>query len=102
MDQEIKKILGGLIEAHNKGPLPLFQHGRPLVDVTYIDNFVDAVVLATESDRGLGRVFNISNGDPQPVIDLLQELFKQLDVTLKTKPMSVSFEMLARVLGISE
>jgi len=95
-------ILYSIIKAHEQGPLPLFRQGQSLVDLTDIDNVVDAIVLAVESDKGVGKIFNITNGDPKKVIELIEELFRLVDVPLKTVSIPFSFEMASCILGFVE
>ena len=40
------------------------EHGGNLIDMTCIDNLVDAVVLALDADDASGRAYSITNGEP--------------------------------------
>ena len=66
-------LLPRLLRVARQTRLPLMRGGSALVDLTYIDNVVDAVLLALSVDLKRG-VFNISNGEPMPVIALFKEL----------------------------
>jgi nucleoside-diphosphate-sugar epimerase len=82
-------ILPRLIKANQKIGIPLINEGKACIDVTYIDNVISALLLCQNApDHLLGRVFNITNGEPMKVIDLLEKLFNKLNYTLNFKPIS--------------
>lgn len=59
-----------------KGRLILPRGGNTLLDLTYADNVVHAMQLAsTKQDLSSGGVFNITNGEPWRVRDVLEALF---------------------------
>jgi nucleoside-diphosphate-sugar epimerase len=66
-------LLPRLLRVARKTRLPLMHGGSALLDLTYVDNVVDAVMLALSSDLKRATV-NISNGEPLPVIDLFNAL----------------------------
>ncbi|EFC46374.1 predicted protein [Naegleria gruberi] len=47
-----------------------------LIDLTYIDNVVDALLLAYKRDKCLGKAYNITNGEPLDLHKLCKELSK--------------------------
>ncbi len=72
-------ILPRLIRAHQAGRLFVIGDREPLVDLTFIDNAVDALLLCREApSHALGRKYNVTNGAPvrlwQVVTSVLQEL----------------------------
>jgi nucleoside-diphosphate-sugar epimerase len=58
--------------------IPLFYGGKALVDLTYVDNVVDALILAMESPLE-GKKYNITNGESWEIRQLIELLFKKLD-----------------------
>lgn len=62
------------------GRVPLPNGGRALVDLTYAENVVHAMWLATHGENfESGTTFNITNHEPTTVASVLEELFaKQL------------------------
>ena len=51
--------------------------GEQLRDLTYVDDAVDALLLAAASDAGVGKVYNVGGGDPvslKALAELLIEL----------------------------
>lgn len=82
-------IIPRLIKAHESMPLPLFKEGKVLLDMTYIDNVVDALMACIKAPQeALGRKFNITNGQPMYLIELLEKLFNKLGIQLKTRPVN--------------
>jgi nucleoside-diphosphate-sugar epimerase len=82
-------ILPRLIRASTKTGIPLINQGKASIDITYIDNVVDALLLCQNApDHLLGRVFNITNGEPIYIADLLEMLFSKLNYSCKLKPIS--------------
>lgn len=53
---------------------PLFNGGEALIELTYVDNVVDAVELALALPNPAGDIFNISNGQPRRAVDLFAQL----------------------------
>ncbi len=74
------------------GRLPLPNGGHTLLDLTYLENVVDAMWLATTA-QGLSpcEVLNISNGEPVVLSDVLRSLSRQLGepFTLRALPYPV-------------
>ena len=54
------------------------QPGRTVIDLTCVENVAYATRLAAESPAAAGRVYNITNDDPRPVTDVVDELFTLL------------------------
>ena len=81
-----------LLEVHEKIGVPLFDGGRALIDLTAVQNAATALRLAAETPGVDGETFNITNDDPRPFRDLLDQLFTMLGRTpryrrLRTKPL---------------
>lgn len=64
------------------GRLPLPRGGRAVLDITYVDNVVQAMQLASAPDAPQrmpsGAAFNITNHQPVVLRDVLHQLFAQL------------------------
>lgn len=55
--------------------MPVINNGRALTDITYVDNFTDAVRKAlTAPDTAWNEIYNISNGDPISVRDWFSQV----------------------------
>lgn len=74
-------VLPRIIMAQMKNRLPLFYGGNVWVDLTYIDNVIDAIELAVLAPKELDfEDYNITNDDPRSLKDLLNLLFHKLDM----------------------
>ncbi|ASA20820.1 NAD-dependent epimerase/dehydratase family protein [Paenibacillus donghaensis] len=81
--------------------VPLLDGGIALIDLTYVDNVVDAMLLGSSApDAATGRIYNISNGEPMPFVELLTSLFAKLDIPLHTR--SVSYRTAHLAAGLLE
>ncbi len=69
------QLVGRIVERARSGRLALVNGGRALVDTTYIDNAVDALVAALDAVSPTapcaGRAYVIANGEPRPIRDLV-------------------------------
>jgi nucleoside-diphosphate-sugar epimerase len=76
-----RAIVPRILMAAERGLMPLPGGGRSLIDVTYVDNVVDAIEAAAAAPAECeGRAFNITNGEPISVRDLVQRLFAALEL----------------------
>jgi len=74
-------ILPRIATALRRQRLPRIGDGRCRVDMTYIDNVVDAVVLALDAPRECsGRAYNITNGEPVHIWAVIDRLADALGV----------------------
>ncbi|WP_133499545.1 NAD-dependent epimerase/dehydratase family protein [Cognatilysobacter terrigena] len=68
-------LLPRIAEALRRRRLPRIGDGRCTVDLTYVDNAVDAVVHALDAPTSLhGRAYNVSNGEPVLIWDVIDRL----------------------------
>ena len=75
-----------LIRAHGARGFPLIGADDPLMDVKYVENVVDAMLLAADApEAAIGRKFNVTNGEPWPRSRLLGELFSAIGRPLRTR-----------------
>ncbi|MFW5433421.1 NAD-dependent epimerase/dehydratase family protein [Paenibacillus apiarius] len=96
-----RAILPRLIEANRGGYMPLIRGGRSLLDVTYVDNVVDALLLAaTASPAALGGKYNITNGEPMLLSDMLAKLFALLDTPFR--PIPLAYPIASAAAGLLE
>ncbi|MGP3786745.1 hypothetical protein [Paenibacillus sp. 1A_MP2] len=60
--------------------------GQALIDLTCVDNVVDALLLCKDAKtEALGRAYNISNGDPRAFQTLVSTLFGMLEMPLRRR-----------------
>ncbi len=84
-------LLPRLLRVMEKGSLPLMREGEILLDLTYVDNVVEAIYLSLT--RPLLRplsIYNVTNGESQNLSKLLTQLAIQfqLGLPLKVRPVS--------------
>ncbi|XID94514.1 NAD-dependent epimerase/dehydratase family protein [Paenibacillaceae bacterium WGS1546] len=74
-----------LLRANEARGIPMIGGGEALLDLTYIDNVVDGLVLACNApDSAADEIYNLSNGEPVKLSDLLRRLFDRLQLPLRT------------------
>jgi nucleoside-diphosphate-sugar epimerase len=75
------QLVGRIIERARHGRLPLIGGGTALIDTTYIDNAVDALLAAVRRCQdGHGQALVVSNGEPRPVSEILERLCRAAGV----------------------
>jgi nucleoside-diphosphate-sugar epimerase len=93
-------LLPRLLRLLQYGRIPLLRGGRALLDMSYVDNVVDAVLLSLEHPAGRSpNVFNISNGEPIAAADLFARLAASFDMPIDPvlRPYALA-DLLARVI----
>lgn len=70
------QLVGRIVERAAAGRLALVGGGRALIDTTYIDNAVDALVAALDAvapgAKCSGRAYVVSNGEPRMIRELME------------------------------
>ena len=68
-----------LIPRLQSGSLPILGDGENVVDLTYIQNVVDALLLCAESPiNTLGKTYNITNDEPVKLWKLIERICDEL------------------------
>ena len=74
-------IFPRLIPRLKSGRLPILGDGKNIVDLTYIQNVVDALLLCVSStENTLGKKYNISNGEPIGIWKLIERICDELQM----------------------
>jgi nucleoside-diphosphate-sugar epimerase len=82
-------IFPRLIPRLQTGRLPILGDGENIVDLTYIENVVDALLLCAESPANtLGKKYNISNGEPVQIWKLVERICTELNLPLPKRKIS--------------
>jgi nucleoside-diphosphate-sugar epimerase len=85
-------LIPRLLERGRKGLLKQVGDGTNLVDIAYIDNVVDAHLLAAEnlhgSGQAAGKAYFISQGEPVPLWGWINGLFAELGIPPVTNKVS--------------
>ncbi|MEM8618987.1 MAG: NAD-dependent epimerase/dehydratase family protein [Actinomycetota bacterium] len=70
-----EQLVGRIVDRAAAGRLTLVGTGAALIDTTYIDNAVDALVAAVDAlEPGapcVGRAYVVANGEPRPIAELI-------------------------------
>ena len=66
-----------------KGVFPMFGSGRTFYHPVYIDNLVDAFVLAAEPGAGDGNAYIIGDAEYFPINELVERVGRSIGVTVK-------------------
>ena len=89
------QLVGRIVERARSGRLALVGGGRALVDTTYVDNAVDALVAALDAvSPGAvcsGRAYVVSNGEPRMIRELVEGICRAAGVEFA--PREVSFRV---------
>ena len=76
-------IFPRLVTLGDRGGIPLARKGQAVVDITHVDNVVHAIELALKGKHESGNAYNITNDEPMPVIDLINQLSQVLGRQMK-------------------
>lgn len=83
-------IMPRIMKAHNEGKLRRMGDETNLVDITPVCNLADAIILSIKAkDKAVNQIYNISNGKPQLLWPLLDNLFEKLDLPPLKKKISM-------------
>lgn len=75
-----------LARANDSKGIPLLRGGRALVDLTSMENAVQALALCLEAPpSALGRFYHITDGAPLPLKTAIEEAFQALGVAVRWK-----------------
>jgi len=70
-----QQLVARIVERARAGRLPVIGSGAALVDSTYVDNAVDALVAAVDRcGEAHGDALVVTNGEPRPIGELLGDL----------------------------
>lgn len=87
------QLVGRIVERARSGRLALVGGGRALVDTTYIDNAVDAMVAALDAVAPgatcSGRAYVISNGEPRMIRELVEGICGAAGVAFAPRDVSL-------------
>jgi len=87
------QLVGRIVERAAGGRLALVGGGRALVDTTYIDNAVSALVAALDAvepgARCSGRAYVVSNGEPRMIRELVEGICRAAGVPFEPKTVSL-------------
>jgi nucleoside-diphosphate-sugar epimerase len=80
-------LLPRLLLAARKRRLPQVGDGRNLVDLTYVENVVDALLLALEAPAAVGKTYTITNGEHVPLWGMIKTVLRRLGLDADLRPL---------------
>ncbi|GAA3406387.1 NAD-dependent epimerase/dehydratase family protein [Paenibacillus hodogayensis] len=81
-------ILPKLLAANMTRGIPLIDGGRALIDLTFVDNAVQALLLCQSAPEAVcGRIYHVTNGEPLPFREAVDMLFRLLGIPVRYKPL---------------
>lgn len=96
-----RTLLPRLLQVARQRPLPLFRDGQARIDLTYIDDVVDAVLAALSvGSIAEGQIFNVSGGEVVPVRRIAEAACARAGVQPRWRKMPLWPAMLAA--GLTE
>lgn len=87
-------LLPRLVQAARQGRLPQIGDGRNLVDLTYIDNVVQALVLALDAPAALGHTYTITNDEHVPLWGVIRAVLRALGIAANLRRLPVQAALL--------
>ncbi len=66
-----------------KGVFPMFGSGRTLYHPLYVENLVDAHILAMEPDKGVGEAYLIADQHYYPIEEIVRSVARALNVEVR-------------------
>jgi nucleoside-diphosphate-sugar epimerase len=102
-----RALLPRLLATARTGRLPMIGDGRNLVDLTYVDNVVEAMRLAMRADAAAGKTYHITNDEHALLWNLVRRILQELKLPPPRLRISLSaalaaagaMEQVARVTG---
>ena len=83
-------IMPRILRAHSEGRLARMGDETNKVDMTPVSNVVDAIILSLNADsKANNQIYNISNGKPELLWPLLDNLLEQMDLPPLRKKISL-------------
>lgn len=82
-------ILPKILRLLRRGRFPLVRGGRPLVDLTHVDNVIHAIGLCLGKNFR-AEAFHISNGEPITVRELVELIADRLDLPVRMIPVPLA------------
>ena len=79
-------LMPRILRVMKDGAIPLIHQGNALLDITFVENVVDAIVLSlTKPLPARVQTYNVTNGEPQPLHNLLRQMAEAFGLSLNTQ-----------------
>jgi nucleoside-diphosphate-sugar epimerase len=80
-------LLPRLVAAAGQGRLPQVGPGENRVDLTYVENVVQALLLALAAPQAAGKTYTITNGEHVPLWPLIRTVLRRLGIEASLRPL---------------
>lgn len=81
-----KSIFPKILSLEKNGKLPIIGSGQQVVDITYVDNVVEALILASQASSDCyGKKYNITNDEPMTFLNIITMLYRLMNKPLECK-----------------
>jgi nucleoside-diphosphate-sugar epimerase len=95
-----KTLFPRVLKACQEGGIPFFDKKSPVVDITYVDNVAHAIWLAINAPHScLGQKYNITNGEPTLLGNILELLFAKASIPLRKRRIPYSLAYVVALLS---
>jgi len=86
-------LLPRLVTAAKQGRLPQIGRGENRVDMTYVENVVEAMLPALEAPRAVGQTYTITNGESPRLWEVIRKVLGRLGCNprLRRIPLPVAY-----------
>ncbi|MCU0495435.1 MAG: NAD-dependent epimerase/dehydratase family protein [Chloroflexaceae bacterium] len=88
-------LIPRLLAAARAGRLPQIGNGRNLVDLTYVENVVHAMVLSLHAPAAVGKTYFITNDEHVPLWEVIRTLLGHLGLPTRLRQVPVPVAMAA-------
>ncbi|MBA3471526.1 MAG: NAD-dependent epimerase/dehydratase family protein [Herpetosiphonaceae bacterium] len=88
-------LLPRLIAAARQGRLPQIGAGRNLVDLTYVENVVAALLLAMDAPAALGNTYTITNAEHPLLWEVIRTVLRRLAIPSDLRVVPLHLALLA-------
>lgn len=96
-----QSLLPRLVEVARRKRLPQIGDGRNLVDLTYVENVVQALVLALDSPAAPGKTYTITNGEHVPLWPTVRLVLRRTGLPDDLRPLPLPLALvIARLMEI--
>ena len=93
------QLVGRIVGRARQGRLALPDHGRALVDTTFVDDAAAAVVAGldrtADSEDAVGRAWVVTGGDPRPLAELVEGILSAAGVPTRVRSVPAPVAALA-------
>jgi len=90
-----RALLPRMIAAARQGRLPQVGDGRNLVDLTYVENVADALVLALDAEAARSKTYMITNDEHIQLWDVIRSVLRRLGIPANLRRVPLTAALVA-------